>query len=65
VTPFRHPAQYEKRAFAKGAAAFFHKPIDHEALLAAIRSTIGESAPPAADASDTVHVRLSADGTSG
>jgi CheY-like chemotaxis protein len=59
------PAQYEKRAFAKGAAAFFHKPIDHEALLAAISSTIGESAPPAADASDTVHVRLSADGTSG
>jgi CheY-like chemotaxis protein len=56
-------AQYQNRALAKGAAAFFHKPIDHEELVAAIRNTIGESAPP--DTGDTVHVRLSSGSTSG
>jgi CheY-like chemotaxis protein len=60
------PAQYQNRALAKGAAAFFHKPIDHEALLAAIQKTIGEAAPPeTGDTGDTVHVKLSSDGTPG
>ena len=48
-------AEYQNRAFAKGAAAFFRKPIDTDALLETIRKTIGESAP---ETGDTVHVRL-------
>jgi CheY-like chemotaxis protein len=39
------PEQYKNRAFAKGAAAFFHKPIDDAELLASIKTTLGESAP--------------------
>jgi CheY-like chemotaxis protein len=51
------PEQYRNRAFAKGAAAFYHKPIDHEDLLATVRKTIGESS---SEQSDTVHVHLGA-----
>jgi len=47
--------QYQNRSFAKGAAAFFHKPIDNDDLLAAIRNTLGESTP---EKGDTVHVKL-------
>jgi CheY-like chemotaxis protein len=50
------PAQYQNRALAKGAVAFFHKPINPEELLAVIRKTIGEAAPP--ETGDTVHVKL-------
>lgn len=35
--------QYRNRAFAKGAAAFFHKPIDNDDLLATVRKTLGEA----------------------
>jgi two-component system alkaline phosphatase synthesis response regulator PhoP len=44
------PAKYKDRALALGAAAFFHKPIDHEELLGVIRKTLGQDAgakPPA------------------
>jgi chemosensory pili system protein ChpA (sensor histidine kinase/response regulator) len=34
------PAEYEKRALANGALAFFHKPIHHEDLLALIDTTL-------------------------
>jgi CheY-like chemotaxis protein len=37
--------QYRNSAFAKGAAAFFQKPIDNDELLAAIRKTLGEASP--------------------
>jgi len=36
-------AQYKNRAFAKGAAAFFHKPINYDDLTELVRKTIGES----------------------
>ena len=36
---------YKERALAQGAAGFFHKPIDNEALLSTIRQTLnGDSA---------------------
>ena len=35
-------AQYKERALAAGAAAFFHKPIDNDELLAAIQKILGE-----------------------
>jgi CheY-like chemotaxis protein len=47
--------QYRNRAFAKGAAAFFHKPMDRDELLATVRKTIGEAST---DEGDTVHVTL-------
>ena len=34
--------EYEKKAIATGAVAFFHKPIDHEDLFAVIREALGE-----------------------
>ena len=37
--------QYRNSAFAKGAAAFFQKPIDNDELVAAIRTTLGEASP--------------------
>ena len=44
-------AQYKDRALAAGAAAFFHKPIDNDELLAAVQKILGEqvkeSAAPA------------------
>ena len=42
------PAKYEKKALSAGAVAFFHKPVDHDELLEAIRKTLGETAPAAA-----------------
>lgn len=38
--------KFKDRAVSGGAAAFFHKPIDHEDLLKVIASTL--SAPPSA-----------------
>jgi len=38
------PEQYKNRAFAKGAAAFFQKPINNDDLIAAVKNTIGETA---------------------
>src|SRR6266487_5641055 len=40
------PSKYEEKAKATGAAAFFHKPIQHEDLFAVIRKTLGEDSPP-------------------
>lgn len=36
------PAQYEAKARAAGALAFFRKPVKHEELFAVIRKTLGE-----------------------
>jgi two-component system chemotaxis response regulator CheY len=38
------PAEHKYRAFASGALAFFHKPIDHEKLLSLIRRTFDSQA---------------------
>jgi CheY-like chemotaxis protein len=38
------PAQTKDRALAAGAASYFHKPIDNDALLAVIRQTLGPGA---------------------
>ncbi len=38
------PAKLKARALAAGAAAYYHKPIDTDALLVEIRRTLGESA---------------------
>jgi adenylate cyclase len=46
-------AKTKARAQASGAVSFFQKPIDNEALLAAIRQTLGEkpeASPPATKA---------------
>ncbi len=44
-------ARYKEHALAAGAAAFFHKPIDNDELLATIHKLLGddpkEPAPPA------------------
>jgi CheY-like chemotaxis protein len=40
------PAQYEKRSLAAGAAAFFHKPLDHDGLINVICRTLGECSTP-------------------
>jgi len=37
------PAQYEAKARAAGATAFFHKPIDHNDLFGVIAKVLGES----------------------
>jgi len=37
------PAQFKERSLAAGAIAFFHKPIDHDALVATIQKTLGET----------------------
>ena len=37
------PATCKDRALAAGAANFFHKPIDNDALLTVIRQTLGEN----------------------
>jgi CheY-like chemotaxis protein len=47
------PAKYKDRALAAGAVSFFHKPIDHDALLTVIQQTLAGGAaepPPAAQA---------------
>jgi two-component system cell cycle response regulator len=44
------PAKVKEKVLAAGAAGFFHKPINHDELLAAIRAALGEpqtAAPPA------------------
>ncbi len=41
------PAKCKDRAMAAGAAAFFHKPIDNDELLATIRRILGEDAAKA------------------
>lgn len=38
-------AHYKDRALAAGAAAFFHKPIDNDELLATINRIFSEKAP--------------------
>jgi CheY-like chemotaxis protein len=45
--------KYRNIAFARGAAAFFHKPIDRDELLTAVRQTLGE-----VSAETTLMVRL-------
>jgi len=37
------PANYEKRALKAGAAAFFHKPLNHDGLMDVIRQTLSET----------------------
>jgi DNA-binding response OmpR family regulator len=37
------PEKYESRVMELGAAAFFHKPIDHDELIVLIRQTLGET----------------------
>ena len=37
--------EFEERALAKGAVAFFRKPMDEGELFAAIRKALGEDAP--------------------
>ena len=37
------PEKYEPRVRGLGAAAFFHKPIDHDELVVLIRQTLGET----------------------
>ena len=36
-------AKYKDRALAAGAAAFFHKPINNDELLATIHKILGEN----------------------
>jgi CheY-like chemotaxis protein len=38
--------KYQEQALAKGAVAFFHKPIDEREMVAVIQKTIGEGEPP-------------------
>jgi two-component system, OmpR family, KDP operon response regulator KdpE len=37
------PEKYKAKALAAGAANFFHKPIDNDALLTVIRDTLAQS----------------------
>jgi len=37
------PAKYEERVKKIGAAAFFHKPIDHDGLFEVISKALGEN----------------------
>ena len=39
------PAKSDQRALAAGVLKVFHKPLDHEALLAAIREVLGQNSP--------------------
>ena len=40
--------EYRKKAIAKGAISFFHKPIDHDSLLHVIEEALAHRAPGAA-----------------
>jgi CheY-like chemotaxis protein len=44
------PERYKTRAMAAGAVGFFHKPINNEELLEAIRQKLADDATPAAPA---------------
>jgi CheY-like chemotaxis protein len=37
------PLKYKDRSLAAGAAAFFHKPVNHDELVGVIRQTLGET----------------------
>jgi DNA-binding response OmpR family regulator len=39
--------EYEEKARAAGAVAFFRKPVDHEELVSVIRRELGDEPPPA------------------
>jgi CheY-like chemotaxis protein len=41
------PAIYKDRALASGAVSFFHKPVNPEDLLKAVRQALGEEPPTA------------------
>ena len=51
------PAHYRNSSFAKGAAAFFPKPVDHDELLAPLRTILGGTAP---ELDTTLRVKLAA-----
>lgn len=38
------PAKYKDRALAAGAVSFFHKPINSDELLTAVRQVLGDNA---------------------
>lgn len=40
------PEKYKEKAMAAGAVSFFQKPVNNDDLLAVIRKTLGEEAPP-------------------
>ena len=46
VVSARDRAANENRALMAGASAYFQKPFDDAALLAAIRDALGEEEPP-------------------
>jgi CheY-like chemotaxis protein len=48
--------QNEKKCMDAGAMAFFHKPIDHDGLIDAIRRTLGLISTPATPGFDTTHI---------
>ena len=48
--------QYEKKCLDAGAVAFFHKPLDHEGLVSAIRRTLGLITTPPTPGFDTTHL---------
>ena len=49
------PVQYEKKSLEAGAVAFFHKPIDHDGLISAIKRTLGLITTPPTPGFDTTH----------
>ena len=48
------PAKFKDRALAAGAACYFHKPINNDELLAAIRDTLGNPTGKTAPSSGSV-----------
>jgi len=50
------PIQYEKKCIDAGAVAFFHKPLDHDGLVSAIKRTLGLITTPATPGFDTTHI---------
>ena len=43
------PEKYQERCLAAGAAAFLHKPLDADKLIAAIRAVLGENCAQATE----------------